>query len=102
MGEFEYSLLALQDADITLRVLGTAGEIEADLERGTLRRRDEGKVWREEVYECSQPVYGFSGMRETIGCFVRAAKEGRAGSEMLEACRRVHEGVLMCVEGEGE
>ena len=100
LGQFEFSLVSGKGAEITVHFAGTKGEIVADLQEGICRWRQEGKAWQTECYPCSQPVYGFVGMRESITHFVRAVRDDRNICADIEACCRIHQAALMCHEAE--
>ena len=100
LGQFEFSLVAGGGAEITLHVLGTNGEIEANLQNGMYRWRRDGKVWQTESRPSSQPAHGFVGMREAITHFVHLVQEDCCSNADIEACRRIHQTALMCHDAE--
>lgn len=102
VGQFEFNLVALQGLDIHLSVLGTQGELEADLHRGQLRWRAADAAWHEESHPASQPVHGFEGMRECLVDFIEAIRNNRPPEADVEVARRVHAAMLACSGAEAE
>ena len=100
IGVVEMNILAVEGLQVNLAVVGTSGELEADLINGSIRWRKEGSGWKEESFPCLQPVHGFAGMRESIIDFFASIREGRKPAANLEVSRRVHEAVLLCDEQE--
>lgn len=102
IGQFEFSLVAVEGTDITLHVAGTRGEIEADLENGTYRWRQKDAPFRQADAPASRPACGFVGMRESIIDFLTAVRTGRPPRADLEATRRVHEAAFACAQAEAD
>ncbi len=102
LGELEFSLIAPEKQQITLRVTGPNAELEADLWTGDCRWRHRGEDWHEEHAPCSQPVHGFVGMRESIQDFFACIRSGSAPRADLAATRRVHEAAVACMRSEQE
>ena len=102
VGEFEFSLVAVDGLSVALSVLATGGELEAELTTGALRWRSEDGEWQEAVHDCSRPMHGFVGMRESITDFVAAVRDGRPANADVAVTRRVHEGMLACARSEHE
>ena len=100
IGEFEINLVAVEGLDVRLIVLGTKGELEADLISGVCRRRGEDAVWHEDVHPASEPVCGFAGMRECIVDFATAVRKHRPPQADAEVCSRVHQAMLACMAAE--
>jgi len=100
VGQFEFNLVAVAGRDIRLSVLGTQGELEADL--GTGRWRAANADWQEACYPASQPAHGFEGMRECLVDFFDAVSSNRPAKAGLEVARRVHAAMLACAHAEGE
>ncbi len=96
IGQFEFSLVAVDGLSVSVHVLGSKGEAHAELTDGSLRWRDEAAEWREETHDCSRPMHGFVGMRESITGFVQAIQAGTEAEAGLAVARRVHEAMLMC------
>ena len=102
IGQFEFNLVAPAGLDIRLGVLGTGGEVEADLKSGQCRRRGTDGVWQEATYPASEPAHGFEGMRECIADFLDAVASGRRPKADVEVARRVHAAMLACARSEAE
>jgi len=102
LGEFELNMVAVDGQEVVVSVLGTAGEIVADLWSGDCRRRAKDGVWHEQNVPCSQPICGFSGMRESIVAFVDSVQTGAPMVPDMQAIRRVHELTLACARSEAE
>ena len=100
LGQFEFSLVAVDDAAVTLEVAGTKGEMEADLLAGTCRWTQQGGSWQQSVAPCSEPVCGFAGMRECIAAFFKSINEGTPSRAGADVCRRVHHAALLCTEAD--
>jgi predicted dehydrogenase len=98
LGQFEFNLISGQDAEISLNVCGENGEISADLQQGVWRWRQHRGAWNEKCAPCSQPVYGFAGMRESIADFLDKAANGDSSEADNGICRRVHQAVMLCHE----
>ncbi len=101
IGQFEFNLVATQDTRIELSVLGTAGEVEADLKSGAYRWRGREGDWQHAEAPASQPAHGFEGMRESIQCFFAAIVEEAPVRSGVDVCRRVHAAAFGCAEAEG-
>jgi predicted dehydrogenase len=95
-GAVEFSLVNCADLEVSLHVLGTAGEMIADAWQGTLRWRTEAQSWRETSVPCHQPPHGFAGMYESLNAFINAAANGTPVLANLDVIRRVHEAALAC------
>ncbi len=92
IGRFEFSLVALEGQEIEVRVVGTRGEIRADLMTGRYAWRSADSLgWRGGLAPAATPAPGFVGMRECLGSFVRAVKEGQPVLAEVASCRRVHQ-----------
>ena len=102
IGQFEFNLVAMAGLDIRLTVLGTQGELEADLKSGQLRWRAADTAWHDEPHPASQPVHGFEGMRECLIDFIDAVRANRPPRADVEVSRRVHAAMLACARAEEE
>ena len=102
IGELEFSLVAVGGLSITLSVLGTRGEMEAEITTGRCRWRASDGGWQEVERDGSRPEHGFVGMRESIAGFLDAARQGRPADAGVDVVRRVHEGMLACAQSEAE
>ncbi len=100
-GAIEFSLIACTGREVSLHVLGTAGEMFAEAWDGSLRWRT-GEAWQETVVPCRQPIHGFAGMYESLAGFVRAVAEGTPVSANLDVVRRVHKAALACSKAEAQ
>jgi len=100
LGQFEFSLVAPEEQEVSVRVTGTEGEIEADLWSGRYRRRRRGGDWARDAAPPSQPIHGFSGMRESILSFLDCVQSGSRPVADVEVSRRVHEAALACMGSE--
>ena len=102
IGEFEFSLVAVEGLSVSLVVLGTQGELDAELTTGYCRWRAKGSEWQEATHDCSRPMHGFVGMRESIADFLSAIQHGRPAKADVAVIRRVHEAMLACAQSEAE
>ncbi len=102
IGQFEFNLVSVEGLDIRLSVLGTQGELEANLKSGGLRWRAADGVWHDESCPASEPVHGFEGMRECLADFVDAVRTNRSPRADVEAARRVHAAMLACSRAAAE
>jgi predicted dehydrogenase len=96
LGQFEFSLVAPEEQQITLTVTGTEGEVEADLWTGELRSRGRGEEWERTVVPNSEPIHGFAGMRESITDFIGSVRSGSQPRANLDVSRRVHAAAVAC------
>jgi predicted dehydrogenase len=96
IGQFEFNLVTVGGLDIRLTVLGSQGELEADLHSGQLRWRAADAAWHEEPHPASHPVHGFEGMRECLVDFIDAIRNNRPPRADVEVARRVHAAMLAC------
>ncbi len=95
-GAVEFNLVNCADLEVSLHVLGTAGEMIAEAWEGTLRWRTEAHSWRETSVPCHQPPHGFAGMYESLAGFLDAVADGTPVLADLDVIRRVHEAALAC------
>ena len=93
-------MVAPEEQLVTLRVTGPEGEIEADLWTGEFRRRARGEGWTEGAAPASEPICGFSGVRESITEFLACVRSGDVTRSNLEASRRAHAATLACAAAE--
>jgi predicted dehydrogenase len=100
IGRFEFNLVGVGGLEVGLSVLGSDGEIEADLVRGLLRWRSADASWQEAACPASQPTCGFVGMRECLGRFIESVRLGRPLGPDIEVARRVHAAMLGCAQAE--
>jgi predicted dehydrogenase len=99
-GMYEFNLCAPGESEITCSAIGTQGEIRANLQTGQYRWRGVDGIWQKGEAACSQPVYGFEGMRESIRDFFDAVRDQRKALADAEVCRRVHLAALACADAE--
>jgi predicted dehydrogenase len=102
IGQLEFSLVAVTGLDIRLRVLGSQGELEAELTRGELRWCGLDAAWQEAIHPASLPAHGFVGMRECLADFAEAVRSGRPPKADVGASRRVHASMLACAQAEAD
>ena len=102
IGQFEFNLVAVAGLDIRLAILGTQGELEADLSSGHCRWRAADAAWQEACHPASQPAHGFEGMRECLVDFLDAVGSNRPPRADVEVARRVHAAMLACARAEAE
>ncbi len=100
IGQFEFNLVAVAGRDIRLSVLGTQGELEADLCSGHFRWRAAHADWQEACHPASQPAHGFEGMRECLIDFFDAVISNRPPKAGVKAAGRVHTAMLACARAE--
>ena len=100
IGEFEFSLIAVEGLSVSLNVLCTEGELEAELTDGRCRWRGKDGVWQQATRDCSRPMHGFVGMRESIAAFMSAVQNKTPVSADVEVVRRIHETMLACAQSE--
>ena len=101
IGQFEFNLVAVGGLEIRLAVLGSQGELEADLHGGQLRWRSADAAWHDELHPASQPVHGFEGMRECLLDFIDAVRNDRPPRADVDVACRVHAAMLACSRAEG-
>ena len=77
IGEWSVNLRDGEDWELRMKLVGTEGEIEADLMDGAYRYRVAGGNWQFGTADCSRPVYGFVGMRECVLAFLSAIRGER-------------------------
>ena len=100
IGTFEFSLVSAGDLSVTVSVLGTRGEIEAEITTGCCRWRVRDGDWQSVERDCSRPEHGFVGMRESIAGFLEAIRDGGSVDAGVDVARRIHEGMLGCAQSE--
>jgi len=100
IGQFEFSMVAVEGQQTTLHVACTGGEVRADIWSGDCRWRTEEADWQHQAVPCAQPISGFAGMRESIGSFLQAIARGEPVEADLAVIRRVHEAMLACHRSE--
>jgi predicted dehydrogenase len=76
VGEWAFSLYTANEMELRLKIVGTDGEAEVNLMSGAYRRRSRDGEWQSAVADCSRPVYGFVGMRESVAAFLSAIEAG--------------------------
>jgi len=102
IGQFEFNLVAVEGLEVRLAVLGSKGELRADIVSGRCRWRQAGSTQQVATYAHSEPAHGFVGMRESIVDFVAAIRCGRPPKAGVDVARRVHAGMLACARSETE
>ena len=102
IGQYEFNLVATTEADISLHVAGTDGEVEADIKSGDWRWRKQGGEWQHMSAPASAPAAGFEGMRESIRDFFNAIADDRQPKANATASRRVHQAAAACAQAEAK
>ncbi len=102
VGQLEFSLICPEGQETSLAILGSAGEIHADLWHGHLHWLQEAEDWQETEVPPAEPVYGFAGMRASINSFTRAILRGQPVRADIEVIKRVHEMAFTCHRSEKE
>lgn len=100
IGRFEFNLIAVDEREVGLRVLGDGGEANVDVIRGILRWRQPLGGWHEATHPASEPVCGFVGMRECLRAFVESVRTGTPPEANLGVAHRVHAAMLTCAQAE--
>jgi predicted dehydrogenase len=89
-GEWAFNLRSGEDLALRIKVAGTEGEAEANLLTGAYRHRVRDSDWISGAADCSRPIHGFVGMRESVQAFLSAVwGHGRTKSG-ADVYRRVH------------
>ena len=89
-GEWAFNLRSGESLALRMKVVGTNGEAEADLLSGAYRHRVSGGGWLSATADCSRPIHGFVGVRESVEAFLSAVRgQGRTISG-ADVYRRVH------------
>ena len=89
-GEWAFNLRSGESLALRMKVVGTKGEAEADLLSGAYRHRVSGGGWLSATADCSRPIHGFVGVRESVEAFLSAVRgQGRTISG-ADVYRRVH------------
>lgn len=96
LGQFEFSLIAPQEQEVTLTVAGTEAQVKADLWTGQMWVKKRGQRRYALAAPNSKPIHGFAGMRESIADFVECVRSGSEPRANLEVSRRVHAAALAC------
>jgi len=96
MGQFEFSLVAPEEQEITLTVAGTEAQVKADLWTGQMWVKQRGADRYALAAPNSRPIHGFAGMRESIADFVECVRTGATPRANLDVSRRVHAAALAC------
>jgi len=77
VGEWSVNLRDGKEWELHMKLVGTEGEVEANLMDGTYCYRAAEGYWRSGTADCSRPEYGFVGMRESVLAFVAAMQGER-------------------------
>lgn len=102
LGQFAFNIVSPHDLRISVRLAGTEGEMQADLLTGRLRQRRSGdESVTGAIHHAAQPVYGFVGVRESVGAFLNAVGGGTSTQTGVDVCRRVHQTIEMCHRAAG-
>jgi predicted dehydrogenase len=100
IGRFEFNLVAVSGLEVGLSVLGSGGELDADVIRGDLRWRGPDGASHEAANPASQPACGFVGMRECLSRFIESVCAGLPAEANIDVARRVHAAMVGCVQAE--
>jgi hypothetical protein len=73
-----------------MKLVGTDGEIEANLMDGNYRYRTAGSSWQSGTADCSRPKLGFVGMRESVQAFLAAIQGKRDTYSGAKTYRRIY------------
>ena len=68
--EWYFNFYSNINQSLYLEIIGSRGEAFANLTDGVYRYRYEDDHWKNDIADCSRPVYGFIGMRESLDMFV--------------------------------
>lgn len=68
--EWYFNFYSNINQSLYLEIVGSRGEAFANLTDGVYRYRYEDDHWKNDIADCSRPVYGFIGMRESLDMFV--------------------------------
>ena len=93
VGEWAFNFRDGKKFALRVRIEGTEGEAEADLDNGTYRYRSSNSEWQSGTADCSRPMHGFVGMRESIGAFlsaVRGERDTLTGPRLYRRLQRIH------------
>ncbi len=96
LGQFEFSLVAPEEQEVTLTIAGTEAEVTADLWTGQMWVRRRGEPQYALAAPNSKPIHGFAGMRESVEDFLDCVRTGAEPRANLEVSRRVHAAALAC------
>lgn len=90
VGEWAFNQCSGADLALRLKVVGSEGEVEADLIEGSLRHRGLGGEWRHDRADCARPAFGFVGMRESVDAFLASVRAGSPSGPGAAEYRRLH------------
>ena len=85
LGEWAFNLRSGKDLELRLKIVGAEGEASADLMSGSYRYRTRQTGWKSGTADCSRPIRGFVGMKESVSAFLGAVTgegETRSGPAM--------------------
>jgi predicted dehydrogenase len=89
-GEWAFDLRSPEPFSLTIDVVGSEGAAFADLLTGEYRFRTGDTDWTAGVLDCSRPVLGFVGMRESVHAFLDAVHGDTPTLSGAEVYRRIH------------
>lgn len=89
-GEWKFDLRSPEPFSLTIEVVGSEGSAFADLLTGEYRYRIGGADWTAGVLDCSSPILGFVGMRESVHAFVDAIHGDAPTLSGAAVYRRIH------------
>ncbi len=89
-GEWAFDLRSPEPFSLKIEVIGSEGAAFADLLSGEYRHRTGDADWVTAILDCSRPILGFVGMRESVHAFL-AAVQGHAPSRSgASTYKRIH------------
>jgi predicted dehydrogenase len=78
------------DWELRVKLVGSEGEVEANLMDGSYRHRTAGNSWLSGSADCSRPKSGFVGMRESVQAFLAAIQGEKNSLSGPEPYQRIH------------
>ena len=88
--EWNFDLRSPEPFSLTIEVVGSDGAAFADLLSGEHRYRTGDADWTAGVLDCSRPILGFVGMRESVHAFVDAIHGDAPTLSGAAVYRRIH------------
>lgn len=88
--EWAFDLRSPEPFSLTIEVVGSEGAAFADLLTGKYRYRTKDADWTAGDLDCSRPILGFVGMRESVHEFVDAVRGDAPTLSGTTVYRRIH------------